>query len=235
MPLLEDIDPRVIVSAGLVLRAWTCEDFGIRLVQARPEFTGPRTPNPKDFDLERIGQGVQRWKDWWNEHGNEYTKPNEGSSSESLATRFRAANFTLTSLNGKKVRLKDYRGQIVLLGFWDPKTEECLDQFPALIELQRRQTKRLVVLGIALNRTEAGRSTMRMRMKIACGHRSGRRQIHSALRTSWSARGSTLRFDRRRRFGGTALRHRAAGPRAHDAKGSLQEVLAAETPPLSKQ
>lgn len=41
--------------------------------------------------------------------------------------------FTLTSYrDGKKVRLSDYRGRVVLLDFWDPESAACREEFPRL-------------------------------------------------------------------------------------------------------
>src|SRR5581483_10857002 len=43
-----------------------------------------------------------------------------------------AANFTLTTMNGKKVSLSDYRGQVVLLNFWRTDCASCLVEMPDL-------------------------------------------------------------------------------------------------------
>jgi len=56
-------------------------------------------------------------------------KPNYASQSR------RAPNFELPNLNGKKVRLSDYRGKVVVLNFWSKTCPPCLEEMPSLASL----------------------------------------------------------------------------------------------------
>ncbi len=64
----------------------------------------------------------------------------------------RAPDFTLTSLDGRKVKLSDYRGKTVLLNFWATWCPPCKVEMPWFEDLQRQYAKDgLVVVGIAMD------------------------------------------------------------------------------------
>ena len=66
-----------------------------------------------------------------------------------------APDFELISLDGKKVRLSDYRGKAVLINFWATWCSPCKVEMPWFVDLQKRYgDDGLVVLGIALDDTE---------------------------------------------------------------------------------
>lgn len=47
----------------------------------------------------------------------------------------RAPDFELPNLAGKKVRLSDFRGRVVILNFWSKTCPPCLEEMPSLAEL----------------------------------------------------------------------------------------------------
>ena len=49
-----------------------------------------------------------------------------------------APEFTLQSLDGKTVRLADFRGKAVLLNFWATWCEPCKIEMPWFVELQKQ-------------------------------------------------------------------------------------------------
>ena len=66
-----------------------------------------------------------------------------------------APDFELTSLDGKRVKLSDYRGKAVLLNFWATWCSPCKVEMPWFVDLQKKYgTDGLVILGIAMDDTE---------------------------------------------------------------------------------
>lgn len=63
-----------------------------------------------------------------------------------------APDFTLTTLNGKKVKLSDYRGKAVLLNFWATWCGPCKVEIPWFMDLEKQYgSQGLVVLGVAMD------------------------------------------------------------------------------------
>lgn len=62
-----------------------------------------------------------------------------------------APPFTLRALDGKPVRLTDYRGKAVVLDFWATWCKPCRASLPHLDALQTRYGNRLVVVGISID------------------------------------------------------------------------------------
>ena len=76
------------------------------------------------------------------------TGKNESSAKQGLT----APDFTLRNLEGRDVRLSQYRGKIVLLEFWAPWCPPCKATIPELAALQTRyRDKGLVVLGVSVD------------------------------------------------------------------------------------
>jgi thiol-disulfide isomerase/thioredoxin len=67
----------------------------------------------------------------------------------SSAHAAKAINFQFTDINGKTVRLSDFKGQWVLVNFWAPWCPLCWVEVPALNELNKR--KDFVVIGVGLD------------------------------------------------------------------------------------
>ena len=44
----------------------------------------------------------------------------------------------LVTLDGRRVRLSDFRGKVVLINFWTTWCTACIGEMPELIELQKR-------------------------------------------------------------------------------------------------
>jgi thiol-disulfide isomerase/thioredoxin len=70
-----------------------------------------------------------------------------------------APDFSAPSLEGKAVRLSDYRGKVVLINFWATWCGPCIHEIPWLIELQEKYRERgLVILGVSMD--EEGKSVV---------------------------------------------------------------------------
>jgi len=61
----------------------------------------------------------------------------------------KAIDFTLEDLSGKKVKLSDFRGKVVLINFWASWCPPCREEMPALQAVyQDKQSENLVVLAV---------------------------------------------------------------------------------------
>ena len=63
-----------------------------------------------------------------------------------------APDFSLTALDGKTLKLSDYRGKAVLLNFWATWCEPCKIEMPWFVDLQKKYGPQgLQVLGVAMD------------------------------------------------------------------------------------
>jgi thiol-disulfide isomerase/thioredoxin len=66
-----------------------------------------------------------------------------------LGQGVRAPSLTLKSIEGRRVRLSDYRGKVLLINFWATWCPPCRAEMPDLIRLQREYGKDgLQIIGI---------------------------------------------------------------------------------------
>lgn len=64
------------------------------------------------------------------------------------AANARELNFTLPDLDGRTVRLTDFRGQWVIVNFWATWCTPCLLEMPELESFHQAQRGRAVVVGV---------------------------------------------------------------------------------------
>jgi len=63
-------------------------------------------------------------------------------------------DFTVTDMNGKSVKLADYRGKVLVLDFWATWCPPCKAEIPGFVELQEAYgAKGLQVLGVSVDDT----------------------------------------------------------------------------------
>ena len=77
-------------------------------------------------------------------------------SNSSLAQEKKAPDFSLKSVDGKIVKLSDYKNKVVIIDFWATWCPPCRRGIPDLIALQKEFKKDLVVLGISLDTDTKG-------------------------------------------------------------------------------
>ena len=58
------------------------------------------------------------------------------------------AQLTFKDIQGRNVRLRDYRGKVVLINFWATWCPPCRAEIPDLVKLQRKYRKSLQVIGV---------------------------------------------------------------------------------------
>ena len=80
-------------------------------------------------------------------------RPPRGTTSAGLQTKNGLApDFTLQSLDGKTVRLSDFRGKAVVLNFWATWCQPCKIEMPWFVELQKQYgPDGLQFLGVAMD------------------------------------------------------------------------------------
>ena len=80
----------------------------------------------------------------------------------------KAPPFTLKSIEGRTVRLSDYRGKVVLINFWATWCPPCRAEMPDLVKLQREYGKDgLQIIGVTYQperRAHVRRFTRRLKV-----------------------------------------------------------------------
>jgi thiol-disulfide isomerase/thioredoxin len=67
-----------------------------------------------------------------------------------------APDFTLASVDGKRIKLSDYKGKVVIVDFWATWCPPCRRGIPDLIEIQKEYGKDVVVIGISVDTDTKG-------------------------------------------------------------------------------
>jgi thiol-disulfide isomerase/thioredoxin len=154
VPLLGDSDLRVIGTALKWIERWTGEDFEVSLadtVKVHNPRTGEREFGPEQ--RARIRRGVDQARAWLLKADGDYARGSHqvpGNVWTGGQPIF-AGDFRLPALDGRTVRLSDYRGRVVFLNFWATWCTACLSELPALVALHERHRDWLTILGISLD------------------------------------------------------------------------------------
>jgi thiol-disulfide isomerase/thioredoxin len=197
MPLLDDADPRVVARAEVALARWTKQDFGARVFLAIPPPQGA-AQSPSAKNLDKLRQAVERRKEWWQLHSQEF----ETNASPPRVARLTAplrpplTDFSLRDLDGRPVRLSDFKGRPVLLNFWATWCTACLAEMPELIALRKELGDRVAIIGVALDGVtdEDGHTP---------GHEEG--EAHQEARSLSEIRKQVLRAVKRRNLDYTVV------------------------------
>jgi len=152
--LLDDPDARVAGTSAKLLENSSGGNFGIKLadtVPAENQATGLLEFSAENLAKTKAATGKARA--WWQQHQGEYPPPHLEIPAEASAAQIPlpAIDFKLHSLDGKTVRLSDYRGKVVLLNFFTTWCTACRSEIPELIALQKQHWDQLVVIGVSLD------------------------------------------------------------------------------------
>jgi len=153
IPLLDDPDPRVVARAEVALKRWTNQDFGARVLLAIPSATPATGQSSMTDNLQKLRQAVEQRKAWWQLHAQEFPTNSLPPRPLPLVGPARPPlnDFTLRDLEGRPVRLSDFKGRPVLLNFWATWCTACLAEMPELIALQKKLGERVAIIGVALD------------------------------------------------------------------------------------
>ncbi len=154
IPLLNDADPRIVTLSLNLLEHWTGQSFGVKLFDAVP--TENKVTGLMEFSQEGAAKaqaGAERAKLWWAAHQAQFAPVHLEVPAPALANMeaIPAPDFSLSSLDGRQVKLSDLRGKVVLINFWTTWCTACVGELPELIELQKHHHEQVVILGISLD------------------------------------------------------------------------------------
>ena len=61
-------------------------------------------------------------------------------------------NYTIRDMNGRDVRLSDYKGKVIMLNFWATWCGPCQAEIPAMVKLQDKyRDKGVIFLGVSVD------------------------------------------------------------------------------------
>ena len=69
----------------------------------------------------------------------------------------KAADLALTDINGKRVRLRDLRGHVVVLNFWATWCGPCKEEMPLMVEAAKEYEGRVTFVGASLDDSKSRR------------------------------------------------------------------------------
>lgn len=147
-----DSDPQVVALAIHLIERIAGTNFGVDLVDAVPthdEKTGLSETTPEK--LEKLRAGAERVQQWWKSRSPDMPITALLPTQLPVLDSLPAPNIDLTSLEGNRVQLKDFRGKTVLLNFWTTWCTSCIREIHSLVELRKRHGAELVILGISLD------------------------------------------------------------------------------------
>jgi thiol-disulfide isomerase/thioredoxin len=154
IPLLDDSDPLIVTMGLKLMEHWSGATFGVKLADTVPtenEKTGLK--EYREGSEAKAKAGAERAKTWWATHQAEFPPVQLEIPPEALASRqsVPAGDFSLNTLDGRRVRLSDFRGKVVLINFWTTWCTACVSEMPELIALQKKHGDKLAIIGVSLD------------------------------------------------------------------------------------
>ena len=76
----------------------------------------------------------------------------DGALSRAAGSRKAAPDWQLTDVDGKSVKLSDFKGKVIILNFWATWCPPCRAEIPEFVALQRKYAdKGFTVIGVSLD------------------------------------------------------------------------------------
>ena len=152
--LLDDPDIAVLGTSLKLLENWTGQKFGSKMadaVQVENKTNGLQEFRPEGILKTRAA--AETAKGWWADHQNRFPPVPFQVPAEAYLARqpVPAADFQLRTLEGKRIRLSDFRGKVVLINFWTTWCTACVGEMPALVALQQKHGAKRVISGVSLD------------------------------------------------------------------------------------
>lgn len=145
IPLLDDYDRTTRLFAMGVLRK----------LSGQPYFVKSTDPPEKQQAV------IRQWKQWWAKVERRWADEQRWAAAKPIhPTRTDPApDFTVTAVDGSRIRLADYRGKILLLHFYGTWCAPCEFEMPELVRLRQAfPEEQLAMLGVAVNETQGERA-----------------------------------------------------------------------------
>lgn len=83
-----------------------------------------------------------------------------------------APDFELPNLDGKQVKLSDYRGQVVILNFWTKNCAPCLEEMPSLALLAKKMVQQRPDIKILTITTDESAKDAKVTLESVLGEKA---------------------------------------------------------------
>lgn len=152
--LLDDPDPRVVVTGLKLLERWTHQNFGVKLTEIAAGVYDEKTGliEFRAGSQAKSKAGAERAKAWWTDHRAEFTSAAIMPTAPSPGTPpVPAADFETLTVDGHALRLSDFRGKTVLLYFWATPRPGCISELEDFMALQQKHGNQLAVIAVSVD------------------------------------------------------------------------------------
>src|SRR6516165_6549200 len=79
-----------------------------------------------------------------------------GTSSSAAESKTPAPNWQLSDVDGKPVKLSDFKGKVIILDFWATRCPPCRAEIPGFVAIQKKYAdKGFTVIGVSLDKQGA--------------------------------------------------------------------------------
>lgn len=151
LPLLDDSNPIISIKSLNLFDNLTGEKLSVKFNEVAIMDDAKAGPEQyKTGGREKVEAAVRDAKNWFAQHQAEFPPVDLAMPATALSAE-PAPDFQLLAVDGKKVRLSDFRGKVVLINFWTTWCTACVSEMPELIALQNKFKDQVAILGVSLD------------------------------------------------------------------------------------